>query len=78
MFQMDEIPCPHDITVLKEVSLDPYNYYSDYYMKEIMVTTYFKMVYPIEHESDWMLSNETQNMVVIPPVGMQNLEDQRK
>ncbi|KAK6115155.1 hypothetical protein DH2020_007424 [Rehmannia glutinosa] len=68
-FQMDEIPCPHALAVVKDLNADPYQYCSSYYMKETMKATYLETVYPIPHEGTWFLLEEINTMVILPPEG---------
>ncbi|KAM6569939.1 hypothetical protein CsatB_017924 [Cannabis sativa] len=66
-FQIDEMPCGHAVTVMREMNMDPYTYCSDYYTKKNWLATYSGTVYPIGHQSEWEVPEEVKNIIVLPP-----------
>ncbi|XP_062114381.1 uncharacterized protein LOC133825463 [Humulus lupulus] len=65
-FQMDEMPCGHALAVLKEMHLDPYVYYSDYYTTKTWLQVYEATVYPVGNQRTWDVPNYVKEIIVLP------------
>ncbi|XP_050224634.1 uncharacterized protein LOC126674254 [Mercurialis annua] len=68
-FQLDGIPCPHAMAILKEMNQEPYKFCSRYYKKETLLKTYEATVYPIEDQKMWAIPEEVTEMIVETPLG---------
>ncbi|XP_050211388.1 uncharacterized protein LOC126661576 [Mercurialis annua] len=68
-FQIDEIPCPHAMAILKDMNQDPYKFCSHYFTKETILKIYDETVYPVEDESNWNVPEEVAQKIVTPPQG---------
>ncbi|XP_019239303.1 PREDICTED: uncharacterized protein LOC109219325 [Nicotiana attenuata] len=67
-FQVDEIPCPHAMTVLDYTHIEAPKYCSAYYTKEYFKKTYEVPVNPLPDEITWDLPTEVLDNVVLPPI----------
>ncbi|XP_050213975.1 uncharacterized protein LOC126672358 [Mercurialis annua] len=54
-FDIDEIPCKHDVAFLADKKIEPYAYCSRYYTNAAMLATYSETVYPLEKEEEWII-----------------------
>ncbi|XP_069144556.1 uncharacterized protein [Solanum lycopersicum] len=53
-FQLDEIPCVHEIVVLKEKNIkDMHSYFSDYYNPDAFSKTYEISIVSMPYDEDW-------------------------
>ncbi|KAM6543114.1 hypothetical protein CsatB_007561 [Cannabis sativa] len=52
MFKIDEMPYGHAMAVMREMNMDPYNYWT---------------VYPIGNQSEWEVPEEVKDIIVLPP-----------
>ncbi|XP_019242054.1 PREDICTED: uncharacterized protein LOC109222107, partial [Nicotiana attenuata] len=77
-FQMDELPCPHALAVLKNQQLKPGQYCSFYYKKDKLLRTYEFPVNPMPDESLWVIPTEVMEDMVLPPKGRRNAGRPRK
>ncbi|XP_050234423.1 uncharacterized protein LOC126682721 [Mercurialis annua] len=68
-FDIDEIPCPHAMAILKEFNQDPYKFCSHYFTKETILKTYEETVYPVVDESLWNVPEEVAQKIVNTPQG---------
>ncbi|XP_050211360.2 uncharacterized protein LOC126661549 [Mercurialis annua] len=68
-FQIDDIPCPHAMAILKEMNQDPYKFCSDYFTKETILKTYEETVYPVEDQNTWNVPEEVAQKIVTTPHG---------
>ncbi|XP_055961863.1 uncharacterized protein LOC126681856 [Mercurialis annua] len=68
-FQIDEVPCPHAMAILKELYQDPYKFCSTYYTKETILKAYAETVYPVPDKSLWNVLEEVAQKIVNPPEG---------
>ncbi|XP_050224326.1 uncharacterized protein LOC126674015 [Mercurialis annua] len=66
-FDIDEIPCKHDVAFLADKKTEPYAYCSRYYTNAAMLATYSETVYPLEKEEEWIIPEHIKNMIVLPP-----------
>ncbi|XP_055835681.1 uncharacterized protein LOC129904162 [Solanum dulcamara] len=68
-FQLDEIPCPHAIAVLKSKNItDLHPYCSDYYKPEALANTYELPMVPMPDKKDWTAPKEILEEIVLPPI----------
>ncbi|KAH0776285.1 hypothetical protein KY290_007696 [Solanum tuberosum] len=67
-FQLDELPCPHDLAVLHKKGLDGDDYSSLCYTKENMMKTYDISVHPMPNESTWDLPQEVAEEILLHPI----------
>ncbi|XP_050217734.1 uncharacterized protein LOC126668589 [Mercurialis annua] len=68
-FQLDGIPCPHAMAILREINQEPYKFCSSYYKKETLLKTYEETVYPIEDQKMWTIPEEVAEMIVAILIG---------
>ncbi|XP_047258648.1 uncharacterized protein LOC124890854, partial [Capsicum annuum] len=67
-FQIDEIPCPHAIAVLKSINVTKFRpWCSDYYKPTTLVKTYELPVVPMPDKKDWHAPKCVEKEEVIPP-----------
>ncbi|XP_048228336.1 uncharacterized protein LOC125369593 [Ricinus communis] len=66
-FQVDEIPYPHTLAILKEMNQDSYDYCSEFFTKETMIARYQAMIYPISNQSNWNIPTKIKEILVLPP-----------
>ncbi|XP_019244696.1 PREDICTED: uncharacterized protein LOC109224607 [Nicotiana attenuata] len=50
-FLLDEFPCPHSLAIIKKFNMEPCQYYSVYYKKEYLITTYEESVHHIPNKT---------------------------
>ncbi|XP_062100209.1 uncharacterized protein LOC133806090 [Humulus lupulus] len=65
-FQMDEMPCGHALSMMKEIHLDPYVYCSDYYTTKTWLQTYEAIVYPVGNQRTWDVPNYIKEIIILP------------
>ena len=68
-FQIDQLPCPHALAILKQMNQDPYKYCSNFYTKETLLATYEETVHPIPNQTTWNIPIQEQQIKVQPPEG---------
>ena len=68
-FQIDQLPCPHALVILKQMNQDPYKYCSNFYTKETLLATYEETVHPIPNQTTWNIPIQEQQIKVQPPEG---------
>ncbi|XP_055961845.1 uncharacterized protein LOC130015536 [Mercurialis annua] len=68
-FQMDKLPCPHAMALLKELHQEPYRYCSEYFGKEMMLKTYEGIVYPVDNQNLPSIPTNVTEKIVLPPHG---------
>ncbi|XP_075098811.1 uncharacterized protein LOC107808851 [Nicotiana tabacum] len=68
-FQLDELPCPHDLAALRHRNKSYENYCSPYYTRESFLQTYEIPVDPLPDESKWNVPQHIAEEVVMPPTG---------
>ncbi|XP_055802155.1 uncharacterized protein LOC129871277 [Solanum dulcamara] len=67
-FQLDEIPCPHTIAVLKSKNItDMHLYCSDYYKPEALAITYEFPIVPMPDKKDCSILKEILEEFILPP-----------
>ncbi|XP_049391541.1 uncharacterized protein LOC125855945 [Solanum stenotomum] len=67
-FQLDEIPCEHAITVLKQKNVtDMHPYYSDYYKPDALEKTYEVAMVSMPDKEDWTVPDYVLDKIVLPP-----------
>ncbi|XP_055825323.1 uncharacterized protein LOC129893912 [Solanum dulcamara] len=67
-FQLDEIPCPYTIAMLKRKNIiDMHPYCSDYYKPEALTNTYELSMIPMPYKKDWIIPKEILEEFVFPP-----------
>ncbi|GMN54036.1 hypothetical protein TIFTF001_023163 [Ficus carica] len=67
-FQVDQIPCPHAMAVCNYRRIDPYNYFSNYYIKDYLYACYSSVVHPIGNAEGWDVPEEVRSQIVNPPI----------
>ncbi|GMN48300.1 hypothetical protein TIFTF001_017479 [Ficus carica] len=65
--KVDQISCPHAMTVCNHRRIDSYNYCSHYYTKEALYAAYEPVVHPIGSTESWDVFKEVRSQVVNPP-----------
>ncbi|KAH0696448.1 hypothetical protein KY290_013809 [Solanum tuberosum] len=68
-FQMDVMPCKHDLAIVRKYYMSEYEYCSVYYKKDNLLNTYDVPVYPIPDESLWKIPPNVAANIVLPPKG---------
>ncbi|XP_069154370.1 uncharacterized protein [Solanum lycopersicum] len=67
-FQLEEIPCPHAITILKKKNItDVHPYCSDYYKHDALSNTYAIPIEPMLDKREWKAPDSVLEEVVLPP-----------
>ncbi|XP_055810254.1 uncharacterized protein LOC129880305 [Solanum dulcamara] len=67
-FQLDEIPSPHAIAVLKSKNItDMHPYFSDYYKPEALANTYELQMVLMPDKKDWSIPKEILEEIILPP-----------
>ncbi|XP_055802730.1 uncharacterized protein LOC129871843 [Solanum dulcamara] len=67
-FQLDELPCPHTIAVLKSKNItNMHPYCSDYYKPEALTNTYELPMILMPDKKDWSVLNYFLEEIVLPP-----------
>ncbi|XP_022891984.1 uncharacterized protein LOC111406847 [Olea europaea var. sylvestris] len=67
MLQVDQLPCPHALTVNASVKMNPYEFCSYYYTREAYKNTYNETVFPVGSQNEWIVPKNFENIVVLPP-----------
>ncbi|XP_022851653.1 uncharacterized protein LOC111373365 [Olea europaea var. sylvestris] len=67
MLQIDQLPCPHALTVFASMKMDPYEYCSYCYRSEAFRNTYQETIFPVGKLAEWIVSNDVHEIVVIAP-----------
>ncbi|XP_050207761.1 uncharacterized protein LOC126657160 [Mercurialis annua] len=68
-FQIDEVPCPHAMAILKELYQDPYKFCSTYYTKETILKAYVETIYTMPDKSLWNVPEAVAQKIVNPSEG---------
>ncbi|KAM3239449.1 hypothetical protein P3L10_014483 [Capsicum annuum] len=69
-YQIDEIPCPHGISVLKSKKVDVKDYgryCSELYRPQTIVKTYELPIVPMPDKKDWNVPCYVDDEEVLPP-----------
>ena len=66
-FQVDQLPCPHAMSVCNRRQMSPYTYCSRYYTKEELYATYEAVIHPIGSREGWDVPEDVRNRVINPP-----------
>ncbi|XP_022893122.1 uncharacterized protein LOC111407708 [Olea europaea var. sylvestris] len=67
MFQVDQLPCPHALTVIATLKRNVYDFCSVYYTRYAYLNTYKETVFPIGNKTEWNLPEDVSNRVVLAP-----------
>ncbi|XP_019262223.1 PREDICTED: uncharacterized protein LOC109240063 [Nicotiana attenuata] len=68
-FQLDELPCAHALSALRDRNKGYENYCSPYYTRESLLRTYEIPVNPLPDESKWNVPQHISDEVVKSPTG---------
>ncbi|XP_065854337.1 uncharacterized protein [Euphorbia lathyris] len=66
-FQIDEIPCAHALAVACFKHMDPYQFCSQYFTKEAMLSTYDCSIFPVPKQESWDIPPIVKDVIVFPP-----------
>ncbi|XP_055800422.1 uncharacterized protein LOC129869860 [Solanum dulcamara] len=67
-FQLEEIPCPHIITILKSKNItNMHPYCSDYYKSKALANTYEVPMVPMPDQKYWSVLKEITEKIILPP-----------
>ena len=67
MFDLDHIPCAHAIAACRYGNMSCYTLCSQYYMKNSLISSYSKSIYPTGNNKDWTILEDIHCRVVLPP-----------
>ena len=67
VFDLDHIPCAHAIAACRYRNMSCYTLCSQYYMKNLLICSYSKSIYPIGNNKDWVILEDIRCRVVLPP-----------
>ena len=67
MFDFDHIPCAHVIAACRYGNMSCYILCSQYYMKNSLISSYSKSIYPTGNNKDWVIPEDICCRVVLPP-----------
>ena len=71
MFDLDYIPCAHVIAACRYGNMSCYTLCSQYYMKNLLISSYSKSIYPTGNNKDWVILEDICCRVVLPPKSRQ-------
>ena len=66
MFDLDHILCAHAIVACRYGNMSCYTLCSQYYMKNSLISSYLKSIYPTGNNKDWIISKDIHYRVVLP------------
>ena len=72
-FQLDELPCPHALSILTIKHTAYEKYCSAYYTRKNLLLTYQFQMDPLPNESTWNTPTHVLEDVVLPPHGKKTL-----
>ena len=61
------IPCVHVIAACRYGNMSCYTLCSQYYMKNSLISSYSKFIYPTGNNKDWTILEDIHCRVVLPP-----------
>ncbi|KAL6350436.1 hypothetical protein AAG906_004387 [Vitis piasezkii] len=67
VFDLDHIPCAHAIAACRYGNMSCYTLCSQYYMKNSLISSYSKSIYPTRNNKDWVIPEDIHCRVVLPP-----------
>ncbi|XP_062088924.1 protein FAR1-RELATED SEQUENCE 5-like [Humulus lupulus] len=67
-WDLDEIPCSHACAAIRKANLCHYTYVSDFYMKDVFVSTYNGIIHPVGSQKFWDIPDIVKDHVVLPPI----------
>lgn len=67
-WDLDEIPCSHACGAIRKENLCHYTYVSDFYMKDVFVSTYNDIIHPVGSQKFWDIPDIVKDHVVLPPI----------
>ena len=67
VFDLDHIPCAHAIAACRYGNMSCYTLCSQYYMKNSLISSYSKSIYPNGNNKDWVIPEDIYCRVVLPP-----------
>ncbi|KAL5548320.1 hypothetical protein UlMin_003551 [Ulmus minor] len=65
-FQLDQLPCDHDLAVVRKTPYEAYNLCSVYYTREFWHETYRGVISPIPHISSWSIPQQISDFDMQP------------
>ncbi|XP_022871362.1 uncharacterized protein LOC111390536 [Olea europaea var. sylvestris] len=65
--QVDQLRCPHALTIIAMMKIDAYDYCSYFYTRDAYLNAYKHTVFPVGNINEWTVLDEVVNVVVLPP-----------
>ncbi|XP_022863986.1 uncharacterized protein LOC111384009 [Olea europaea var. sylvestris] len=65
MRQVDQMSCPHALTVIATTKRDTYNYCSYFYTREAYMNTYQYTIYPVGNPNEWIVPPKVEDIIVL-------------
>ncbi|XP_073152970.1 uncharacterized protein [Henckelia pumila] len=66
-FEILEIPCRHALVAAMSRGISIYSLCSEYYKTTSWRTSYAEPIHPIDKQIDWLIPDEVQGRVILPP-----------
>jgi hypothetical protein len=66
-FDLDRLPCAHAIAACRAKEISVYNMCSQFYTANALVIAYAEPIWPVGNRSEWVVPQDVQNIVVLPP-----------
>src|SRR5262249_358259 len=71
-------PCAHALAAARSWQISPYTLCSKYYTTVALVDAYAKLISPLGHPTEWVVSDEVSAQVVFPPIIRRQFGRRRK